>query len=246
MPGAACVAKTAGTIRSRRSLATNRVQVGALGAQVLRAFPSQQAPQSRMGAASLMRERLRQAKEVCQAEIMVNSRRDPLQDVVNRVKPLFVFAQRQDDICTALRLGDELAIDLVLVGGYEAPGIIGELKKRDVSVIWVPVLSADAKDSGLAGAAALLRGGIELTLASAYPRQRPRELMKQAQQLALQGLPTRELLRAMTITPARIYGIDHRVGSIEVGKDADIVVFDGNPLQGAPIKAVFVDGVRRY
>jgi imidazolonepropionase-like amidohydrolase len=145
-------------------------------------------------------------------------------------------AQTATSIMTVLRLKAEFGFALVLDGAAEAPLVIEEIKKAGVPVILHPTMgraSGDMKSLSMETAALLKRAGIPFAIQSGYESYVPktRVVLFEAAIAASNGLTRDEALAAITIDAARIIGVERRVGSLEVGKDADLVVFDGDPLE---------------
>jgi imidazolonepropionase-like amidohydrolase len=151
------------------------------------------------------------------------------------VRVLFT-AQTATSIMTVLRLKAEFGFALVLDGAAEAPLVIEEIKKAGVPVIVHPTMgraSGDMKSLCMETAALLKRVGIPFAIQSGYESYVPktRVVLFEAAIAASNGLTREEALATITIDAARIIGVEKRVGSLEVGKDADLVVFDGDPLE---------------
>jgi imidazolonepropionase-like amidohydrolase len=150
-------------------------------------------------------------------------------------RPILFRADGRRQIDAAVELAVELGLKPILVGGREAWKRTELLKKHDVPVILGPVLSLpmeryDAYDAPFAAAARLHAAGVRFCLqtddASAV-----RNLPVQAAVAAAYGLPRAEALRAVTLRPAEILGVSDRLGSLEPGKSADLIVTDGDPLE---------------
>jgi imidazolonepropionase-like amidohydrolase len=143
---------------------------------------------------------------------------------------------RVTDIMSALRLADEFGFKPVLDGMAEAYLIINELKKRNLPIILHPTMVrtyGDTKNVSFETAAKLYDAGIKFSLQSGYEDYVPktRVVLFEAGLAHAHGLPFEEALASITINPAKTLGVENRVGSIEEGKDADIVIFDGNPFE---------------
>jgi imidazolonepropionase-like amidohydrolase len=164
------------------------------------------------------------------------------------IRVLFT-AQTATSIMTALRLQKEFGFKMVLDGAAEAPLVIEEITKAGVPVILHPTMgraSGDMKNLSMETAALLKRAGIPFALQSGYESYVPktRVVLFEAAIAASNGLTRDEALAAITIDAARIIGLESRLGSLEAGKDADLVVFDGDPLEyTSHACAVLVNGV---
>jgi imidazolonepropionase-like amidohydrolase len=145
-----------------------------------------------------------------------------------------------------MRLADEFKVRLVLVGAAEGWMVAEQLAKAKVPVVVKPLTDIPTFDSlgaTLENAARLSRAGVIVALAS-FDTQNSRLLRQEAGNAIANGMDPAAALQAVTLTPARLWGVADRVGSIEVGKDADLVVWSGDPFElttGA--ERVFIKGV---
>ena len=156
--------------------------------------------------------------------------------IIKREIPLLVTAHKAQDIETALRIAKEFNIKLVLDGASEAKMIINDVKASGFPVIVHATMArpgSDAESLSLEDAAKLKAAGIPIALQSGFEGYVPktRVVLFEASMAAGNGLSQQDALAAITIDAAKILGIDNRVGSIAVGKDADIALFDGDPLE---------------
>jgi imidazolonepropionase-like amidohydrolase len=159
-----------------------------------------------------------------------------LAEVLERQLPLLITAHRAQDIANALRLAEEFDIEIILDGASESYLLIDEIKAAGVPVIVHPTMKRayeDAENMSFETAATLLHAGIPVAIQSGYESYVPkvRVILFEAAIAAANGLTFDEALAAITIAPARILGIDDRVGSIEVGKDGDLALYDGDPFE---------------
>jgi imidazolonepropionase-like amidohydrolase len=173
---------------------------------------------------------------------------DALVDVLERRIPALITAERVDEIATALRLRDEFGFRLLIAGANDATLLAERLARDQVAVLAGPPTDAPV-ESGTpqerARVPALLdRAGVAFAIVSGDGRERPRlTLLQQAASAVAAGLRPDAALIALTITPARLLGLDNRLGSIESEKDADLVLFDGDPLSYATrVTAVIIAG----
>lgn len=152
------------------------------------------------------------------------------------------------DILALLELKDEFGLDLLLVDAPEAWKVAGELARRGVGVICTPmVLGINLTEDALDGLAVLRAAGVRLAMRSDHPASPQKWYRLNGAMAVRHGLSGEEALAAMTIDPARMARIDTRVGSLEPGKDADLVVLNGTWFEPASrIEMVFVDGVRAF
>lgn len=161
-------------------------------------------------------------------------------------RPVVVAAHRASDIRNALRLAEEQDLDLVIQGGAEAWRVAGELAAADVPVILDPLLNLPASFEALAAtmenAARLQAAGVTIALSTGGSHN-ARKLKQAAGNAVANGLPWLEGLRAITAGPARVFGVDDRVGTLERGKLADVVIWNGDPLEvTTTVEQVFIDG----
>lgn len=203
-----------------------------------------QTPTTRMGTAAILREQLMKAriykekKEKAEGnpEKMpeFNMKMEALIPVINREIPLKAHAHRADDIFTALRIAKEFDVDITLEHCTEGHLIADELAKEGKYVISGPHLTErtkyELKNKTFKSPAALSKAGVKFAIMTDHPVIPIQHLPICAGLAAAEGLPEYEALKAITINPAKILGIENRVGSIEAGKDADIVIFSGHPF----------------
>src|SRR5690554_2794280 len=161
---------------------------------------------------------------------------ETLSKVLSGEIPAMFTVQRAPEIMTALRLQKEFGFKLILDGGAESYLLIDEIKAAGVPVILHPSMVrnyGETKNVSLETAAALHKEGIQFALQSEYEGYVPktRIVLFEAAVANANGLPFEDALASITIDAAEILGVDERIGSIEVGKDADIVLFDGNPFE---------------
>ncbi len=149
---------------------------------------------------------------------------------------LMVTAHRAQDIANALRLAKEFEITLWLDGAAEAHLLIDEIKASGVAVLIHPTMvrpTGERENFSFETAAKLANAGIPVALQSGFESYVPktRVLLWEAAMAAANGLTFEQALGTITIEAARILGIDKRVGSLEVGKDGDVALFDGDPFE---------------
>ena len=161
----------------------------------------------------------------------------------------FIECYRADDIMTALRLVDEFGLKAVLVGAAEGYKLAGEIAKRKIPVIVSPIgvgpRRMETQEASYTNAAALDRAGVKVIIKAdeALGVGQVRELPLLAAFAVKGGMNRNTALRSITITAAEVLGVADRIGSLEVGKDADVVLFDGDPLHyRTRVRRVFIDG----
>ncbi len=176
-----------------------------------------------------------------------NPRLEALAPYATGAKPVVVQASRKEEILEALKLGDELKIKLILAGGLEAWKVADELKKRDVAVIVGPVLSLptegyDPYDAPYACAAKLQAAGVRFCIRSTGDSN-TRNLPYHAAMAVSYGLPAEEGLKAVTLYPAKILGVEDRLGSLDKGRLANLVITTGDVLQASTqVVGLYVGG----
>ncbi|MDQ3214008.1 MAG: amidohydrolase family protein [Acidobacteriota bacterium] len=175
-------------------------------------------------------------------------RQETLARVMRKQLPLMITAHRSVDILAALRLAKEFDIRVVLDGAAEAHLLVDEIKAAGVPVIVHPTMyrsTGSAENLTQEAASILRRAGIHIALQSGFEGYVPktRVLLFEAAVAAARGLTFDEALATVTIDAARLLGVDKRVGSLEAGKDADIVLYDGDPFEyTSHVVGVFIDG----
>ena len=219
-----------------------------------------QAPVTRMATAAIIREQLAQA--VRYAKDKQRAREDPDTDepeydikceallpVVRGELPVHFHAHRLDDIFTARRLAEEFHLRYVVVHGTQGHRAADLLAADGTTVLCGPLLCDRSKpelaDLTPANPGLLAAAGVEIAIITDHPVIPAQYLPICAGLAVREGLPREKALEAVTLAPARICGIDDRVGSIAPGKDADLVLFREDPLTlAAKPVAVFAGGRR--
>ncbi|WP_276498863.1 amidohydrolase family protein [Pontibacter litorisediminis] len=177
-----------------------------------------------------------------------NLKMDYLSDLLNRKYKTLITANQAHDIMAALRLAKEFNLDLVLDGGAEAYLLVDELKAAGVPVILHPTMArsyGDSKNMSFETAGVLAKAGVPVAIQSGFEQYVPRArvILFEASVAVANGMSTDRALASITSTPASILGLSNRVGSLEKGKDADLVLFDGDPFEyTSHVCAVMIDG----
>lgn len=221
-----------------------------------------ESPSTRMATAALLKENLYKAKnyvdqkdeaaendEVDEPEF--DYKLEALEKVIRREIPLKAHAHRADDILTALRIAKQFNVDITVDHCTEGSLIVDELIKRDAKIILGPLIcersKIELKNSSAKTAGILSKAGIKIALMTDHPVIPIQYLPMTAAVAAKEGMDEIEALKAITINAAEIVGIADRVGSIEVGKDADIIIIDGHPFDiRAKVKYVLVNGEVKF
>ena len=158
--------------------------------------------------------------------------KEALGQVLDGELSLLITANTVPEIAAALRLQHEFGFDLVLDGAAESYLLLDEIREAGVPVVLHPTMSR-VRNGSYETASRLADAGIPFALQTGFEGYVPktRVLLWEAAIAAANGLGQGRALEAITLSPARILGIDDRVGSIEVGKDADLALFDGDPFE---------------
>lgn len=218
------------------------------------------APATRMGVAAMIRDYFNAAreygykKEQAQAkakeehfDIDLNLESGLM--VLNREIPFRVHAHRHDDIVTTIRICEELGVDYTIEHCTDGHLIAEYLGKKNVAAMVGPGLSPSSKVETAsfsdANAVILANHGVKVCLITDHPFLNCRYFLPYAATVHKHGLSFEETLKAITINPAEVLGIQDRVGSLEVGKDADFLILGGEPftLKGA-IEETYIEGRR--
>ncbi len=183
-------------------------------------------------------------------------RLETLGEVLKKERPLIITADRAQDIASALRLAKEFDIALWLDGACESYQLLDEIKAAGVPVISHPPMQrafGERENLSMETAARLVHAGIPVALQSGYEAYVPKTrcVLFEAGVAAANGLTFDEALRTITIDAAKILGIDARVGSLEIGKDGDLALYDGDPFEytthclGTVIEGQVVSEIKR-
>jgi imidazolonepropionase-like amidohydrolase len=209
-------------------------------------------PMTRMGIAAILREGLVRAQNyTANNKGPRDLRQEALIPVVKKQIPLRAHAHRADDIMTAVRIAKEFKLDLVIEHGTDGYKVAAELAQSKVPVVHGPWLKArgNLEQSGRNPHAPriLIESGVLTAFSTDHPVIPIQNLRMQAMTAVEQGVSPEAALQATTFHPARIMGIDKHVGSLEKGKDADVVLLSGLPFEAATrVEAVIVNGKVRW
>ena len=207
---------------------------------------------TRMQISALLRETLAKTKEYIQKkesgkDVDYDQKLEAMIPVVKRELPLKCHAHRADDILTAIRIAKEENIKITLDHVTDARSILPQIKESGFPCICGPALTHKSKfelaNMSFETPNELYKAGILFSIITDSPVIPQQYLSLSAALAAKAGLPEYEAIKAITINPAKILGLDNRVGSIKVGKDADFVICTKNILDTQnEITAVYVDG----
>ncbi len=217
---------------------------------------SPKSPGTRAKQMSMLRAEFLKAKEYDTKQTNAKEDQKPARDlrtetfvrVLKREIPLLINAQRAQDIISALRLAKEFNIRIVLDGAAEGYLVTDEIKAAGVSVIVHPTMyraTGENENLSMENASKLHKAGIPVALQGGYETYVPksRVVLFEAAVASSNGLTFEEALGTVTIDAARMLGIDGRVGSLAAGKDADVVLFDGDPFEyTSHVTGVIING----
>ncbi len=171
--------------------------------------------------------------------------------VLRREIPWRQHCHRADDIATALRIAEEFGYELVIDHGTEAHLVADLLAAKGIPVLIGPLFTSRSKvelrNRSLANPGRLAKAGVEISIITDHPVVPINFLIYQAALAVKEGLDPVTALRSITINPAKVMGVADRIGSLEVGKDADLVLWTGNPLDVMQrAVSVYIEGREVY
>ena len=205
---------------------------------------------TRMSTAAKLREMLAKAREYgAKEDRSFDAKLESLLPVVHGDMPLKAHAHQVNDILTAIRIAKEFGVKLTLEHCTEGHLIADILAKENLPIAVGPTLGHATKfelrNKTWDTPGALSRAGCSVSIITDSPVIEQKHLPLCAAMAVKSGMDPFEALRAITINPAKHIGLEARIGSIEEGKDADLVITDGDPLQLATqVTQVFIDGVK--
>jgi imidazolonepropionase-like amidohydrolase len=254
--GQICVAKTIGRTADEMVIRGYAGQKMATGENPKRVYGGQKKmPGSRMGVAALIRQTLTEAKNYRDKlrrepeKTERNFKLDPLIPVLNQKVAARVHAHRADDIMTAVRIGEEFGVKIVIEHGTEAYKVAAILAAKGIPVNIGPSSTSrekvELKDLVRDNAARCMAAGCHVSLITDHPVIPIADLRGEGAKLVRDhGVPMNRVLDALTRNPAVTLGVSHRVGSIAVGMDADFALFNGHPVDPSAICVMtIIDGV---
>lgn len=230
----------------------------AFGENPKRVYEAQRkSPMTRMATAAILRDTLFKAKTYLEKKERAEEpskmpdydiKMESLIPVLKKEIPLKAHAHRADDIFTALRIAKEFDVDITLDHCTEGHLIADQLAKEGKDAIVGPTFGNRSKfelqNKSFDTPRVLVEAGVKIAITTDSPVIPLQHLPLCAGLAHNAGLPEMEAFKAITINAAEIVGLQDRIGSIEVGKDADIVIFDGHPLKDIDCKtyATIING----
>lgn len=213
-------------------------------------------PKTRMNIMAMLRQALYFARDYASAGTRVgedikappyNGIAESLIPILNKTIPLYVQANRRDDIFSALRLADEFNIEVILVNAAEAYLVADRLAKKQIKCVVAPGFDTrnefELQYRSWSCLGELAAAGVATAIVPDSTYLSSDNIYAIAVMLRQSGMPLTEILKSLTIQPARILGISDQMGSLAAGKDADLVVFSGEPFGiNSQIKKVIING----
>ena len=255
--GQFCFIKTHGRVIDRMVVLSPAAMKVSFGENPKRVYGGKnQLPSTRMTVSSMLREDLFEAKhyqkqkeraKITGSDFKPDFKWEAYLPVLEKRIPLKAHVHRTDDILTAIRIAKEFDLMLTLDHCSEGHLIASEIKESGFPAIVGPTLASrnkieiqymDFKTAGI-----LHKAGVKVSITTDHPVSGIQYLPICAGYAAKEGLGVEEGLRAITLNAAEICNVSDRVGSLEIGKDADIAVFDGNPMEVfTRTRATVIDG----
>jgi imidazolonepropionase-like amidohydrolase len=214
-------------------------------------------PSTRMGVAGVLREWLQNTKNYMEKKERYKDdpekipefdiRLEALIPVLKKEIPLRAHAHRADDVATAVRIAEEFDVKISWEHATEGHRIAEWIAKKGISAVWGPSLMArpkwEMRELSFDTPRIMHEAGVEFAIQTDSLGSSVAFLPLCAGLAVRNGLPYEVALSAITLTAAKILGVDDRVGSIEAGKDADIRILDGDPLElMTKVETVLIEG----
>jgi imidazolonepropionase-like amidohydrolase len=201
-------------------------------------------PSTRMGIAGVLRENLQKAKNYMEKKERyaddpekmpeLDLRLEALIPVLKKEIPFRAHAHRADDVATAIRICEEFDVEMSWEHATEGHRIADYIAEKKIPAVWGPSLMSrpkwEMRELGYDTPRIMYEAGVKFAIQTDAPGSTIRFLPICAALSVKEGLPYDYALKAITIIPAEILGVDSRVGSLEVGKDADLRLLSGDPL----------------
>ena len=211
-------------------------------------------PMTRMGTGAVLREALFEAKQYSDEllnekedkKVKRNFKLEALVPVVRGEMRCRIHCHRADDIMTAIRIAEEFGLEFTIEHATEGYKIADILAEKNVTCVVGPMRMIPGKmevwDCTIENPALLEKAGVEFAL-TADAETATQWLPEETGVAMAYGLSEETAFKALTINAAKVLKLDHRIGSLEAGKDADLAIFDGHPLSNMTrCKATMIDG----
>ncbi|MGC1208163.1 MAG: amidohydrolase [Ornithinimicrobium sp.] len=261
--GLAVAIKTYGRYVDEMVLRSPSGVKSALGENPKRVYGEQsKTPSTRLGVALTLRQaftaaRAHQAQlakgagDADAAPVAGNLVHEALIMVLERQIPWRQHCHRADDIATAIRIAEEFGYDLVLDHGTEGYLLADVLAAKGIPVLYGPMIvsrsKVEVRQRSAKGPGIMDRAGVAVSIITDHPVVPIEFLITQAALAHKEGMDRDAALRAVTINPATVMGVADRIGSLEPGKDADVVLWSGDPFDFASrAMRVWIDGQEIY
>ncbi|EFC91339.1 amidohydrolase [Dethiosulfovibrio peptidovorans DSM 11002] len=259
--GTGAVIKTVGNVVDRMIVVAPSSMKAALGENPIRTFQGKNGlPSTRMGCAACLRKALADAqsyildrsdKEADSKPFKRDLAMEQMALVIEGKIPLSVHAHRADDICTAIRVAEEFKVPYTIEHCTEGHLIKDFLAEKSVKAAIGP-LNTSRRKMELANRSwelpiTLEKQGVHFCIITDHPVIPISDLILETSLAVRAGLGIKTAMRAITLSAAEHLGIDHMVGSIEEGKDGDLVLWSGHPLEfNSKVEMTFIDGKTVY
>ncbi|MGC5170226.1 amidohydrolase [Micromonospora sp. DT81.3] len=229
----------------------------ALGENPKRVYgDKKQTPSTRLGVAAVLREAFVSARNYAEKRAASVTKGEPFErDLTDETLAAVLdgdlvwdqHCHRHDDIATAIRIAQEFGYTLVVNHGTEGHKIADVLAEKGIPVIFGPMLTSRSKvelrDRAIGNLALIAAAGVKVAITTDHPVVPIEQLRLQAILAVREGLPAKTAVEALTVNPASILRLDSRVGALAEGRDADIVVWSGDPLAiESEVEQVFING----
>jgi imidazolonepropionase-like amidohydrolase len=181
------------------------------------------------------------------AKVPENRKFEAMIPVFEGKTPMFVTAVREQEIREAIEFADRQKIRIILADPYEAYKVLDLLKSHNIPVVLgptntLPLDRDDHYDRSFTTPGELFKAGIKFSIAS-FSTSRSRNIPYEAAAAVAYGLPHDEAYKAVSLNAAEIFGVSKRLGSIDEGKTADLIVTDGDPMEArTQLKQLFING----
>lgn len=208
------------------------------------------APMTKMGAVSLLKEALIKAEEYGKKEDRdFDIKSEALQDVINGKAPLFINCNTRAEMDAIELALKEFPIEIVFTGAFGMGHSTGSIMANEYSIILGDLangMAAANSNVDFSSISKLMKEGIDIAISSCGDNMSSgkESLLWNAILCYKNGIDSEDVLKMITSIPAKILGVEDRIGSIEIGKDADIVIWSDNPIKTyrAKVEATFING----